>query len=32
MTDQDLLQTYKDTGLSPEEITELKSRMEGLEK
>lgn len=25
-------QAYEDTGLSPEEITELKARMEGLEK
>lgn len=32
MTDQELLQAYKDTGLEPEEIIELKGRMEGLEK
>ena len=28
----DLLAAYEDTGLSPEEIIELKGRMEGLEK
>ena len=28
----DRLAAYEDTGLEPEEITELKSRMEGLEK
>lgn len=28
----DLLAAYEDTGLSPEEIIELKARMEGLEK
>lgn len=28
----DRLASYEDTGLEPEEITELKSRMEGLEK
>lgn len=28
----DLLAAYENTGLSPEEIIELKARMEGLEK
>lgn len=28
----DRLAAYEDTGLEPEEITELKARMEGLEK
>lgn len=30
--DIDRLAAYEDTGLSPEEIIELKARMEGLEK